>query len=867
MGMGMIVLAAAFKVFWVDAFSSVPFLPDADPKGGVETNALSLAAAQGEIETVSFVVHPLADLAKVDFIPTALVGPEGATLPAEAVEFSLVKVWFRPDIRWTSSWLGNINKPTPIGTLVLHDDALVKVDFEKKVNYLRAEYPGGTRYLNISRKDRDTHFNHDLEPVRDAPKFVPMDLKRDFRQQFWVTVRVPESARPGVYRGSLRAVCGGKDLQTLPLTVEVYPFRLPSPRTHYDTSRPYYSYWMGSPTLQGLVDGSHELARSERKLRAIFRSMKEHNAANVASVGDLVDTSTDNLAVRTLIIARQEGLLTRPLISGRAYGDGGFVWSPDAPQLDPAEHKEEYAKSLAAFRKDVERQNGVLDRLLGHHDCYYSSVDECRLQTNRRSFGYWSIVKELGGMIWTDYANPRELGFAVDLNDTPAFVDHRAAYEWHAQGGRCTTYAGPFTGPECPDIWRRTKGMRYWYADYDGQHEYCFYDGTYNRWNDFNPHEGGYCQFGIVYLTEDGLVSTLAWEGMREGLDDVRYFTLLRRRAEAAMAAKDPETVKLGRAALHWQDSVDPEYVLDLYAFRRQTVGWILRLMEKVGPEPAERPVDTAVELPPCTAKDGPNRWDLEIVRLVKEADDASRSPSDQVKTALRLKELYVGLYRRDEALASIDRVLSLPKLEAAERGRLLLARAQTMVTPATFEETFGKDELDKASEWLAKALKVQDISEADRFAAVERIAKGYCEAGDGPSVISFVADRLADARLSGPNRARLIVYDARVKAGQGDWTAAARSYAAAFREAGGADKIFMREHASDAALAEEKAGNWKAALRYYTDLLPCYTKEEAAKQKWVRGQIARVSREVSSKSSGPSVSPDGDEEAISLEE
>ena len=58
--------AAAFSIIWVDPYGDDPYLPDAFPKGGVETNLVSLAAARGEIETVSFSVQPARDLRKVD---------------------------------------------------------------------------------------------------------------------------------------------------------------------------------------------------------------------------------------------------------------------------------------------------------------------------------------------------------------------------------------------------------------------------------------------------------------------------------------------------------------------------------------------------------------------------------------------------------------------------------------------------------------------------------------------------------------------------------------------------------------------------------------------------------------------------------
>ena len=199
-----IVLLAAFNIFWVDPYSSEKYLPDADPAGGIVTNELGLAAARGEIETVSFVVCPDADAAGTDLVPSALTGPDGATIPASSVDVALVKAWYRAGGRWSHYWAGDQTHPELANTLVLHDDALVKVDRETKTNYLRLDAKDGPRYADISRRDRSTPFNHDLQPVADAKAFVPMDLRKGVRQQFWVTVKVPLDAKPGVYKGELR---------------------------------------------------------------------------------------------------------------------------------------------------------------------------------------------------------------------------------------------------------------------------------------------------------------------------------------------------------------------------------------------------------------------------------------------------------------------------------------------------------------------------------------------------------------------------------------------------------------------------------------------------------------------------------------
>ena len=84
-----LLLGAAFTTWWVDPYGDVPYLPDAEPHGGVVTNVLSCAAAKGEIETISFSVQPSRDLKKVDFRPSDLTGPGGAKIPAACADFAI----------------------------------------------------------------------------------------------------------------------------------------------------------------------------------------------------------------------------------------------------------------------------------------------------------------------------------------------------------------------------------------------------------------------------------------------------------------------------------------------------------------------------------------------------------------------------------------------------------------------------------------------------------------------------------------------------------------------------------------------------------------------------------------------------------
>ena len=846
-------LLSVLTVFRVDPWYHEPFLPDADPAGGVVTDTLSFAAAQGEIEAVSFVVNPDADYEKVDVVPSDLAGPDGAKIPASAADVALVKVWFRADGRWNTSWAGDRTKPVPISGLILHDDALVKVDWEKKVNYVRGDYSDGPTCLDMSHRDRKTHLNTDCEPIRDAPRFVPFDLKKGFRQQYLVTWKIPKDAKPGDYTGTLELKTSKpQNLKQLSLRLTVRPFALPRPRTHYDTREKYVSFWMGSPSLDRLLAEGRRLDRAERKLRAIFRSMAEHNAGDLTWVGDLRTDSTDDYALRTLLIARQEGMSADPFINGLAFETWGPPRGTVNGKIEPEGYPEDYQKALSAFRKRVEGQRAIMEKHLGHHRCYYASVDECKEDVNRACYGFWDIVHKLDGMIWTDFAYSKYNGVFVDMNDVPGSVDHGAAWEWHSYGAKSVTYAGTFTGPENPDVWRRNKGIRYWYADFDGVHEYYLHASDVNRWNDF-VETGVYCQFGIVYYTVDGLVSTLAWEAVREALDDVRYYSLLRLRAEAALKSSDPETRRLGRAALVWQDGVDPEHVVDLDAFRRETSDWIEKLIAKVGPEPDEKDTELPppAEIPPDgrwqqvpkasagakaifdyvvkvageegSVHKGEGRYDLALAALKGLREDAAAATPDRARAALWASTLHSEMQERPAALAVLDEALKIRDLASAERGTLLLRRVKAMMTDEKFEEKYTPAQLDAASAALDEALKLPGIAEAERGEAVCRMARGYLAAKAYETCIAYAEARLKDTKIAADRQAALQISIAEAAACRQDWQRSLAAYKEAHRLLPRIDVIYWRSIVVAEARVAEKAKDYERAVFCWMEIIPTY--------------------------------------------
>ena len=558
---------APFLATSIYPYSHEKRLPFRLPHDGAPTDALETALARGEYESVSFMLHPLQHVARLEIKAAPLRSASGATLPADALDIRIVKCWFNPASGWNSYFAGGREFPTLAPELLLHDDALVKVDIDQRANFLRVDYRSGSRYVNISRAGKTTEippFNYVRDPVADAPGPLPLPLPlaEGRNQQFWVTLHAPTNAAPGTYTTEIAFTADGAAAGTLRLAATVHPFALPRPMTRYNPDREYLGAFMNHCHLGAQADMGKSLSHAEKRFLAEMRNMAAHNMLHPFMSG-FDKESDDELSIRQFQLMREAGMPLQPVFGGTGFDAGWLGWMREggSPDQDPGAH----ARFRQAFEKRIIRAAGRFDEILGHRDVFFYGLDEAGPWTVRQEFAFFSILHKYGLKAFITSGVAAYANFVVDANDIPARVDEAAARRWHLGGAQLFSYACPFTGPENPEVWRRTKGLRMYMANYDGIAEYVWYEG-HHIWNDFVA-AGRYKNFNIVYPTQDGVVDTVAWEALREAFDDVRYATLLKQLATAAMAAADPATAALGREHLFWLESTDPETV-DLDAFR-----------------------------------------------------------------------------------------------------------------------------------------------------------------------------------------------------------------------------------------------------------------------------------------------------------
>jgi hypothetical protein len=110
---------------------------------------------------------------------------------------------------------------------------------------------------------------------------------------------------------------------------------------------------------------------------------------------------------------------------------------------------------------------------------------------------------------------------------------------------------------------------------YDGAATYAYQHSFGNIWNDFD--DPLYRDHNFTYPTMDGVIDTIAWEGYREGVDDVRYMTKLQQLIEGAEKSGDKKRKDTAAKASEYLKTIDANND-DLSEVRSKTIGYILQL-------------------------------------------------------------------------------------------------------------------------------------------------------------------------------------------------------------------------------------------------------------------------------------------------
>ena len=425
---------------------------DLVPPARVATD-LRVTAAQGEIRASSLILQALRDLKEVTVSVSDLTHEQGGgiVLPSSVADVRVVKCWYQAGTAWHG--IGQ-QKDRRVLTpeLLVHDDRLLRVDEKSRKNFLRLSRPDGDVYWDTEDPDyeqeRDfTVLPVDKFPVRDAAALQPTELSADTLKQYWLTFRIPDTAGPGTYTGTVTVAAADGVVGKTELRLSVLPFRLPMPMTAYDsrkafTSSIYYRGILSAKHPQGSISSEY---KSEGQLRAELKDMAEHGIFNPTSYQSL-----ENLA-HYLRVRDEAGMRGLPL-----YSVGVSIGNPSTEA------------QLSSLRQKIGKVR-VIAEPFGIREVYLYGIDEARGEELLSQKKAWKLVREAGAKSFVaGYKGHFDVvGDLLDVQVQANVPSREDAAQWHSAGGKIFCYANPQTGPENPELFRRNYGFYLWLQNYE----------------------------------------------------------------------------------------------------------------------------------------------------------------------------------------------------------------------------------------------------------------------------------------------------------------------------------------------------------------------------------------------------------------
>lgn len=568
----------------VKPISDVIRLPGAFPADGRISTDIEMTAAQGEFEPASFVLRSFDNIENMTFKVMPLESPAGTISPS-AVDLRVVKCWYQADCAWKNVCRLNLDQRVMVPELLLHDENIITIDEKNKDNYIRLDFPGGAKYECISKEGKQADVGKRLYipvgefPVRDSDKLLPVKLIPGQHRQFWVTVKIPAAAKAGNYSGRIVLENDGRSLGSMSLRVRVLPFALPQPQTSYDLSKEFSTSIYNTSVLNPGKTGIDCTYRNAAQLKAEFINLRDHGITSPMCY-QLQWNYDLELLDQVLSLRDEAGLSKSALYMLGPESCMGYIWPDAARKRDTSSPvvQNEFVTKVVALKKLSEKWK--------YRDLYIYGLDESRdLKIFDMMRIYFGLAQKSGvkGFVSTAGLNKPSryvdaflfIGDLLDLAVNGGDSSREEAARWHSTGKRVWMYNAPTAGLENPLIYRQNFGLKLWRNNYDGFATYLYYGNFGNPWNDFDNEI--YRDHNFVYPTVDGVVDTIAWEGSREAVDDIRYATLLK--TLCSKAAGDESKEKISSEAEAWFQSIDFDSA-DLDAVRLKMIDYILKLQD-----------------------------------------------------------------------------------------------------------------------------------------------------------------------------------------------------------------------------------------------------------------------------------------------
>jgi hypothetical protein len=389
------------------------------------------------------------------------------------------------------------------------------------------------------------------------------DMPAWSRELFWVTVRVPEDAKPGSYRGHVVVTAAGRPLARITLNLEVLPIHLEEPPFCLG----WHYAWPGSTDV----------------LRANLRDMRRHGMTNVGPLYGfhmpIHDDDTSQLG--TFIEEYLKAGFTKPVMFAAPMGlalSGLTGYGP----IDSKRFQQKYIEVMRKLHAETQRHNVPVVFSIGD-EFTNKGVEGVRYAASLAKLTY----EELPEICTTSDMNGymEVMAMAPYLNYA-TFNNGWDGIDNHNQGRRLVN------DQFIRQLVEQTGAIPYFVNTGKGRFPFGFFFWKMSKYGVVGKVEWFYNLEGtgggrgsVVKLDGTRITPTLDYELSREGVDDLRYLGKLE--ALIARAKKSGKARAEADAAAMFLKQLEDSIIPNWTAYSAGGMKWPADGMEEVDPEKA----------------------------------------------------------------------------------------------------------------------------------------------------------------------------------------------------------------------------------------------------------------------------------------
>lgn len=376
-------------------------------------------------------------------------------------------------------------------------------------------------------------------------KHEHFDVAKGKAAQIWLTVKIPDSATPGDYSGSVTLQAEGKTAAKIPVLLRVLPYRLPP--------LPIEAGFSYTPSVDLAMREKEMIDQREHGLNSCEGPIGAVIASRDQNFGDDDVEATRKSIHETLTLRRKVygGRANQVPLTANIGHEILYKWDNDKgwfvfwPRSDKFEAN--FFKAVHTVEEAVKAENGppirvfIMDEPGGHPDLFKETVYYTKLLKEKTpNVKTWCT---LGGGTAIGVDEVGQLGPFLDelsinrfnSNICKTLIDRKKPYGVY-NGGSATESVTHFSKD------RYFFGMYLWKTGAQEVLQWVYAFGE--SWKGYVRGNDGY-----VYPTSEGPLPSISWECVRQGLDDYRTMDLLWRLITVARKSGDAKAIEAAKSA------------------------------------------------------------------------------------------------------------------------------------------------------------------------------------------------------------------------------------------------------------------------------------------------------------------------------